>query len=90
MEYIEDLEFWSEDHSISFEIAEAIDLLANSDIKIMNRMVTQPTDTEIYEVWEIVTQGGLIDDSQFYWGTDSLHRKHLNLVIRQASKRVSQ
>jgi hypothetical protein len=56
----------------STEIMEAINSLANgrSDMHgTAERIWEAPTEREVLAIWETVTKNGLIESSDFFWGT---------------------
>ena len=53
------------------EVAEAILFVASNE-EDADRLWQDATDEEIRAVWEYATDNGLHDDSDLYWGIDSL------------------
>ena len=67
----QELEQWADCRNTIKEVAEAI-LLDASNEEDADRLWQDATDEEIRAVWEYATDNGLHDDSDLYWGIDSL------------------
>ena len=67
----QELEQWADCRNTSIEVAEAILFIASGE-KDADRIWEDATDAEILAIWEYATNNGLHDDSDLYWGIDSL------------------
>lgn len=65
------LQQWADCRNTSEEVAEAILFFASSE-EDADRIWADPTDGEVLAVWEYATNNGLHDDSDLYWGIDTL------------------
>jgi hypothetical protein len=53
----------------SDEIMAAIYVLAKNNPDVANQIWADPSDPEILSIWETVTKNGLIDSTEFFWGS---------------------
>lgn len=67
----ENIEQWSDSRKTSIEVALAIFEIASSEEEA-DRIWEEPDDEEQMAVWKAVTEDGMLDPSEYWWGVASL------------------